>query len=403
MKMRKSLFLSVLILFSAFSLAILSGGCSNDFNKTSGAIVVVDRGQVVNTVVASGVVEAENEAIILSPYSCIIKKIDKNPGTQVKQGEIIVELDTDPIKKEIEDIKDQLEVKKNTLEKTRLNNRSSVIDQDYNTEVKQLKITSLKSQLIDEEQLLSVGGISPARLEETRQSITLAERDLEMTTIKNEIRLKQLHADEEGLLLQIKIQEKQLAERINLLDKMEVKAPSDGILISISGKVGEKTSPDRVLVRMSDLSSFIIKGSVDEKNSASITVGNQVYVIFDNESIEGTIQSISPMVENSKMQFIAAIENGGKAKLIANQAVSLNVVQTSKNNSLRIPSSVYFYPNREQVVLVKDSGKVTKKSVRFGIKGTDFQEIVSGLNEGDQVVLSGRLTKRTTNNSEPKN
>ena len=73
------------------------------------------------------------------------------------------------------------------------------VDLDYNVQVKNLRIASLKSELADQEQLLEVGGISPARFEKTRQELELAEKDLFMLKEKNSIRLEQLEADEEGL------------------------------------------------------------------------------------------------------------------------------------------------------------------------------------------------------------
>jgi HlyD family secretion protein len=351
-------------------------------------VAIVDRGMVVIATEASGAVVAENEVIILSPSSSVIRKIHKEPGARVAAGDVILELDTEAVISEIESITDQLEMKRNSLEKTRLNNRSSMIDLDYNVEAKKLRITSLKSQLADEEQLLSVGGISPARLQETKQNITLAEKELAMVIEKNEIRIQQLKVDEEVLLLQIRIQEKQLEEKKKLLNDLKVKAPSDGIILEVSGKVGEKTNTDRMLVRMSDLTTFKIIGSIDEKYSDYIKTGNLVFAFLDHEKLEGRIGIIPPVIENSKIQFTVHLDQSDHPALIANQTIPLQVVQSLRNNTLRVPSSERFYPDHEQTVFVKDSERVVQRNVKFGMKGIEYQEILSGLNEGDRVVTS---------------
>ena len=103
-----------------------------------------------------------------------------------------------------------------------------------------MKITSLKSTLADQEQLLEVGGISPAKLEKTKQEITLAEKDLNTLSQKNSIRLKQLIADEKGLLLQIKMQGKTLLDKQEILGKLTIVAPSAGIILAISGNEGQR-------------------------------------------------------------------------------------------------------------------------------------------------------------------
>ncbi|NJK87037.1 MAG: hypothetical protein HC906_14735 [Bacteroidales bacterium] len=168
----------------------------------------VDYGPVSVTVPATGVINPENEVLLLSPASSIISKIYTAPGRKVVKGEIIMSLDPRAINKEIENLKDQLGIMENDLQKNQLNSRSIKVDLDYNTEVKKLKITSLKTEIADQEQLLKVGGISPAIFEQTKQELVLAERDLKMTQEKNSIRLKQLEADENGLLLQIDVRKK---------------------------------------------------------------------------------------------------------------------------------------------------------------------------------------------------
>ncbi|MBN1820568.1 MAG: HlyD family efflux transporter periplasmic adaptor subunit [Prolixibacteraceae bacterium] len=388
-KVRYSIVFIILILFAVIVILVVPK-IKNVFQKqvTNEIFVVVDRGQVVVTIEATGIVEAENEVIILSPASSIIKKINKEAGSRVSAGEVIMELDESQVESEIEKISDQLDVKRNSLEKSQLNNRSTLIDLDYNVDVKKLRITSLKSQLADEEQLLSVGGISPARVEETKQNITLAEKDLSMIIEKNDIRLKQLKADEEGLLMQIRIQEKQLEEMKSLMQKLKVTAPSDGIILSVSGKVGEKVSADRMLARMSDLTTFKIIGSIDEDYSDFIKTGNQVYAIIDNEKLGGRIGNITPVIENSKIQFNIHLDESNHPGLIANQNIKIQVIRSLRNNTLRVPSNDEFQPNNQQIVLVKDSERVVKKSVVFGIKGIEYQEVLSGLKEGDQVITT---------------
>jgi HlyD family secretion protein len=218
----------------------------------------VEIGSVVSTIPAEGTVEPESEVLILSPASSIIRRILKDVGSKVELGEAIIILDPEPVQQEIEKIEDQLEVKRNSLRKNELNARSIRVDLDYNVEVRKLRIASLKSELADQEQLLEVGGISPARFEKTKQEMVLAEKDLETLNARNTIRLQQLETDDEGLRLQISIQEKELEQQNELLKNMIIRAPSSGIILSLDGQQGEKVNKDKLLIKMSNLSSFKI-------------------------------------------------------------------------------------------------------------------------------------------------
>ena len=389
--------LAVVISIIAFGVILFYSGIFGRASIKSGKFetVTVDRGEVISTTKATGIIESENEVILLSPAASIIKSILKEPGNRVQAGDIILQLQTEPVLDEIERLKDQLEVKRNNLEKNQLNAQSTKLDLDYNEEVKRLKVISLKAQLSDQEKLLEVGGISPARVEETKQEITLAEKDLAMLIDKNSIRLKQLRAEDRGLYLQISMDEKALEEKQILLSKMSVRAPSAGIILNISGSVGEKVAADKTLVQMSDLSSFKLIGSVDEQYAGQIKTGSLVYVTIENEKLKGLIGNITPMVENNKVQFNVHLEESSHPNLIANQNVQIQIFNNRKENALRIKTLPGFESGKTQKIYVIEGDKAVRKEVIFGIIGDQYCEILSGLKEGDVVVSDETgLTRR---------
>ncbi len=365
-----------------FSGAFVTGAIKSGNFET----VTVDRGDVISTTQAAGIIESENEVILLSPAASIIKSILKEPGNHVQTGDIILQLQTEPVLDDIDKLKDQLEVKRNNLDKNKLTAQSTKLDLDYNEEVKKLKVISLKAQLSDQEQLLEVGGISPARVEETKQEITLAEKDLAMLISKNSIRLKQLSAEDRGLLLQIRMDEKVLEDKQLLLSKMSVRAPSSGIILNISGNVGEKVPADKSLVTMSDLSSFKLIGSIDEQYARQLKTGSLVYVTIENEKLEGLIGNITPMVENNKVQFNVHLTESSHPKLIANQNVKIQIFNNKKENTLRIKKLPDFENGKTQKVFVVEDNKAVKREILLGIIGDEYCEVLSGLKQGDVVI-----------------
>jgi HlyD family secretion protein len=316
-----------------------------------------------------------------------VKQIIKEPGTRVLKGDVILVMEDETIKEEIDKLHDQLDLKRNTLEKNKLSEFSTNVDLNYSEEVKKLNITSLKSQLSDEEQLLEVGGISPAKIVKTKQEIALAEKDLVMLKQKNSIRLKQLRAEEQGLELGIKIQEKELADKGSTLVKMHLTAPSNGIILAISNKVGEKADKDNVLIRMSDLSTFKIAGSVDDKLADYIKTGKKVYVVIDSERLPGSIGNVTPMIENNKVQFNVHLEEKSNPKLISNQNIVLWVVAEEAENTLRIKNLNLFGKDVPNVLYVLKNGEALRREISTGIKNPDFIQVLSGLEAGETVIV----------------
>ncbi len=388
-RIRSGIYIGIPLLLMAAVITLVFIPFTSDKTQSQNLqIASVDVGDVIRTFPGEGVVEPQSEVIILSPEASIIKTIMKEVGNHVNAAEPIIILDPTPIQSEIDQIKDQLEVKQNSLRKNKLNARSTKVDLDYNVQVKNLRIASLKSDLADQEQLLDVGGISPAKFEKTRQELELAEQDLLMLKEKNNIKLEQLEADEEGLRLQIEMQEKVLSAKEEALSKMIIRAPSAGIILAIHGKVGEKVNSDRLMIEMSDLTNFKIRGNVDDDYSENVKTGTRVYVGIDNERLTGVVGTVSPVIRDRKIEFDVNLHESNHFKLRPNLTVNLNIVRAERDSVLRIPNGPAIARGREHVVFVVNKGQAVKRKIRTGLKTEEFVEVVEGLEEGDRVVLS---------------
>ena len=348
----------------------------------------VEIGSVVATIPAEGTVEPESEVLILSPASSIIERIVKDVGSRVDRGEAIIILDPQPVQEEIEKIEDQLEVKRNALRKNQLNARSIRVDLDYNIEVKKLRIASLKSELADQEQLLEVGGISPARYEQTKQELVLAEKDLETVSARNSIRLKQLETDDQGLRLQIAIQEKALEQQKELLKKMIIRAPSAGIILSLDGQVGEKVNKDKLLIKMSNLSNFKIRANADDDHSEYIRTGSEVIVNLGQEELEGQIGTVSPAIRDKKVEFDVYLEESNHARLRPNMTVPMKVVVARADSVMRVNYGSSIERTTDFDIYKVDGDVAIKQRISTGVLGDDHVEIRSGVEPGDQVIIS---------------
>lgn len=353
-------------------------------------VLNVEKGNIYQIIAATGIVEAENEVLIRSPYPSIVKQINKEPGSKVQPGDIILVLEDGPIKEEISKINDQLELRRNTLEKNKLSEFSATVDLNYSEEVKKLNITSLKSQLADEVQLLEVGGISPAKIEKTKEEIALAEKDLAMLKQKNGIRVKQLKAEETGLVLEIKMQEKELSDKMRIMSQMHLTAPSSGIILSISGKVGEKVNTDNVLIRMSDLSTFKIAGSAEDKQAEFIKTGRKVFAVIDNERLPGNIGIVNPMIENGKVQFTVHLEEKSHPKLLSNQKIVLWMVEGEVQNATRIKNVSLFDKESLNALYVLENGTAVRREVTTGRKNPDYIQLLTGVDEGEKIIVPKR-------------
>ena len=190
-----------------------------------------------------------------------------------------------------------------------------------------------------------------------------------MIQLKNTIRLQQLVIEERGLELQIDIQEKELEAKMETLSKTSVRAPSSGIILSINGREGEMVSKDKLLVRISDLSSFKISASIEEGLADQVKTGKTVFAIVDREKLIGQIGMVYPDLEGNKLKFDVFLEESNHPKLLSNMNLQLLVVRRLKEDVLRLEIGEESGRGKNIEIYVKERDKLVKRTIGVGLRG----------------------------------
>jgi HlyD family secretion protein len=372
-------------------LIVVNGiGCQNnkDIKLENLKTYTVTKGMVFKGVEAHGEVAAENEVLLLCPYTSKIERILRLPGSNVKKGEVILSLDASGIEEQIETLNDQLEMLNNNLLKLTLSSQSVKIDMEHDVEVKKLRIVSLESELADLKALIEVGGTSKANIEKTEQELVLAKKELNRATKKHRIRLEQLEADEAGLNLEIEMKEKQLDQALHTKDEMIITAPGKGVVLDVNARKGEIVNKNHVLVRISEHTRLKIKAEISDKYHNEIRNGGRVFALLDSTRLEGTIGNIKPVIEDDKIQFEVFLKNPQNDDIRVNKKVSLLVVTEERNNVLRLKNSLPQVYAKKDFCYTLHAGQVLQKNIRTGLIGHDYIEVVEGLDSGEVVIVS---------------
>jgi HlyD family secretion protein len=352
-------------------------------------LATVGTGEMLATVSASGNVQPEFEEIRTSPIASSILSIRRNLGDAVNPGDTILMLNTRDTESELANMRDELALRRNNVEKLKLQLEKSLIDLRTEYSIKELQNERMRVELEEEVYLDSIGGSSREKIENARLNLKIAGMELEQIRQTIENRDKSMQTDLTGLNYEISIQQKKVRELEEKLARSTIIADRKGVVTSIINQIGLTVNPGDELVKIANLESYEVTGTISDMYATSIRTGSTVLVHLNNdEEIRGSIVSISPTVTKNTVQFRVRLDERDHPLLRPNLKVELYVVKSFRDAVTRVANGPFYRGAASQPVFVVEGSRLHRKDVRLGESNIGYVEILEGLSPGEQVVVS---------------
>jgi cobalt-zinc-cadmium efflux system membrane fusion protein len=172
-----------------------------------------------------------------------------------------------------------------------------------------------------------------------------------------------------------------------------IRSPFDGVVIRVDAGPGAVVDPTSVLMSVADLSRVYVEAQVFEKDLGRIKVGQSTQVRFEaypNDSFQGRIVAIKDILDPQTRTAGVRVELPNPAgRLRLEMFATIELPTTGTHSALTIPTESVQTVNKRQVVFIKqDSLHFAAREVRTAGDGLT-REVVSGLKEGESVVVKG--------------
>lgn len=356
----------------------------------------VEIGNVENTINASGEVLPEFEEIITSPINGSIKSVSSDAGAKVKPGQPILELDKSASETEYDKLKFQLEDKHNEIAKLKLDLDKSFYDIKANNDIKQLKIGALTNAVENAKRLYKAGGGTREDIEQAELNLKVA--NVEKAQLENEVRNKQktMLLEEKEAELAASIQESDLKQLEHKLKLANVSATRNGVITYVNKNIGANVKEGETLLRIADLSSFKISGSLSDSYIDQLHNGMPVIVKVNDTQLQGHVSNIYPSVQNNLITFDVQLNDRANNQLRPNLKVDVYLVTAVHNKVMRVTNGAAFKGASPQDVFVVDGDVAQRRSVHTGLSNFDYIELQDGVKPGDVLITSDMSNFKNT-------
>ena len=373
-----------------FALTRLASGSKIDPNK----IAKVTRGDVARSVVATGKITPITQVEVKSKASGIVEKLYVDINAVVKKGQPLAQLDQQEIVAQVAAQRAQL-----SSAQANVGTYEANLDQDkVNAAAPDLPM--YKATLDRNLAMLKDGIVS-------HQTVDDANRDYLAALTRRDSAKAQIGVDQ-AKLRQAKAQVAQsqatLDQLLEQLSYTTIVAPMDGVVLSRDVEIGDAVSSILVLgstatlvMTVGDTTEVYVKGKVDEADIAHVYLGQPARIkveSFRDRYFQGKVTKISPMgVEKDNVTTfeVRVSINNPNGELKAQMTANAEILLDEHKGVLTVPENAVIYDNQKSatVEIPDKSQKEGKRKVpvTVGLSNGSVTEILSGLKEGDSVVL----------------
>jgi HlyD family secretion protein len=337
----------------------------------------VEKKRVVKSVYASGYVDSVNGVALKPEVSGYIERIYLKEGSRVKTGQLIATISNEPLKKNLIEIRTQIDFVQNRLNE----------DSDYrralkeDIEIKRLNLEHIRKTYERRKELLKKGIISSESYQEAERSYDIARKEYQKSLDSYSDAINSLKTELDTL----KAKEEALVKE---LDKYSIRSPIDGEILRRFVNEGDYVNnmvQNNELFSVGDTKNLETVLLVDEEYIPLIKEGLKVLVntdAFPDKVFEGKIRLIEKESDRKTRTVKVKADVDYPENITIGITVEANII-LSDREGLFISKEAY----KDGHVRVLSNGKPVKKSIKVGIESEDYIEVVEGLKEGQEIII----------------
>ena len=348
----------------------------------------VDRGTIDVSVSATGNVVPAFEEIIISPISAKILEVYAHSGDSVEVGTPLLRLDLQSAEADYAKALDEQEIRRQQRAQQLASNETQLADRRMQIEVKEMELSQLEAKLRNELYLDSLGSGTRDRVRQAETTLRTAQMQLNQLRqqYQNEVKAKQ--ADQRIQQLNDGIYERNLDAQRRTLNDARICSPRRGTLTYINTEVGSIAGGSQKIAVVSDLSHFKAECEISDNHSERVRVGGAVILRIGKERLRGTINTVTPLSKSGAITFTVVPDDMSHPRLRSGLRAEVFVITSIKDDVLRIKNGSFYSGPGDYTLFVMNGDTLLPREVKLGECNYDYIEVISGLEVGEQVVVS---------------
>ena len=354
------------------------------------SISAVEQGEFNDYVRLTGSVQPMT-TVQLSPLeSGVVERIVAEEGTQVKRGDVILEMSNNSLSMQILQSEADLAEKQNILRNTMISMEQERLALRQEKLQLDLEVSRAKRTFEQNEDLYRSNLIA-------REDYLQAQEDYNLAIRKRDLVLERQRQDSLYRSSQVSQMEESLRSmQLNMqlirqrVDNLKVKAPIDGEVGMLDVVLGQSLQQGANIGQVNDLTTYKVQAQVDEHYIDRVTTGLVASFKRQGAEYEMQLRKVYPEVRNGQFKADFRFTGAAPENIRSGQTYYLNLQLGEAAEAILIPRGSFYQATGGKWIYVVDASgeKAYRREIRIGRQNPQYYEVIEGLQPSEKVITS---------------
>jgi HlyD family secretion protein len=350
-------------------------------------IATVVRGDLERDVSAQGRVVAADHPKLYSPTQGIVA-LAVRPGESVKAGQVLARIASPDLDNSLKQEMSRLQSLESELSRTDLSTRQQNQADEQTLKLRRVRLEAARRDLDRAEKLRADGLLNQVDYERAKDAVRVAEVELEQAEGGGRLGHEARDFEIQDRRRQIDRQRLVVADLQRRVGELTLRAPFDGMVATVDVQDRDAVAPNAPILTVVDLSQFEVEAQIPESYADEATPGTPAVVSYGGRDYPAELTAVSPEVQAGQVQGTVKFKGAKPEGLRQSLRVAVRLIFETRPGVLKVPRGPFLESGGGRRAYVLADGLASLRPVQVGATSVSEVEIVEGLKEGEQVILS---------------
>lgn len=310
-------------------------------------------------------------------------------GANVEKGEILATIDSPELASRLRQVQARLDQQSMELERQRIESRQSALDKRKAADLADVELVAAnrekrRADAAHERRVISIIDFEKAqddlRKAELAHQHAVADAGLFAERLAFEIKASELSRDRQQMIV---------ADLQRQVDDLSISSPVSGIVGDLLVSQRAAVSRDTPVMAVVDLSQFVIDALVPESYADDLAIGMHAEILVAGKVYAGQLVAVSPEIVANQVRSRIRFSDEMPGNIRQNQRLTTRILLEERPAVLTLQRGQFLESGGGRIAyLVHDEGFAERREIKIGGRSLSAVEIESGLEEGDNVIIS---------------